>query len=145
MKQTARAMIIQAEDKTEIERLLSLLSIGLCVAIEQGALSITAAEDYLYNPYTLEKLQELGVSAQLRRVVHLGAELEDVASLLPERLAESLAEMKGAALEILQALPANAPGKQWVQTVPTTTQLENATNGKPTPTAQSKVYAASRP
>ena len=33
MKQTAMTMLIQVEDKTEIERLLALLTIGLCVAI----------------------------------------------------------------------------------------------------------------
>jgi hypothetical protein len=137
------AMVMQIEDKTEVERLLSLLSIGLCVAIEHGALSIATAEDHLYSPYTLEKLQELGVSPHLKRVVHLGAELEDVESLLPEKLDESLAEIKQAALEILRTLPANSPGSHWVQTMPATDRLKNATNGKPTPAQQSKAYAAS--
>ena len=143
MKQTAMTMLIQVEDKTEIERLLAFLNIGLCVAIGQGALSIEAAEDYLYSPYTLEKLQELGVSLQAMRMVHLGTELEDIASLLPAQLDESLAEIQGAALAILQTLPASDPGNQWMQTVPTATQLENTTNGKPKRTQRQKAYAAS--
>ncbi len=142
MKQIARAMTIQIEDKTEIERLLALLHIGLCVAIGQGIVSVAAAEDYLYSPYTLEKLAELGVSPQLRRLVQLGAELEDVASLLPEKLDESLAEMQQAALEILQTLPPHNPNQQWVQTVPTPPRPANAPNGTPTPTRRAKIYAA---
>jgi hypothetical protein len=143
MKQTTMTMLIQTEDKTEIEHLLALLTIGLCVAIGQGALSIEAAEDYLYSPYTLEKLQELDVSPQALRMVHLGTELEDIASLLPEKLEESLTEIQGVALAILQTLPASGPGKQWVQTAPTATSLENATNGKPKRIQPQKAYAAS--
>ncbi len=145
MKQTAMAMTIQIEDKTEIERLLALLHIGLCVAIGQGILSIEAAEDYLYSPYTVEKLEELGVSPQLRRLVQFGCELEDVASILPKKLDESLAEMKQAALEILQALPPHNPDQQWVQTMPITPHPANTTNGLPIPTRRAKIYAASRP
>jgi len=143
MKQTAMTMLIQVENKTEVERLLALLNIGLCVAIGQGALSIEAAEDYLYSPYMLEKLQELGVSPQAIRMVHLGADLEDIVSLLPEKLDESLAEIQGTALAILQTLPAIGLGNQWVQTVLTATQLENATTGKPKRTQRQKAYAAS--
>jgi hypothetical protein len=141
MKHTT--MAIQLEDKTEIERLLSLLSIGLCVAIEQGALPVQAAEDYLYSPYTIEKLQELGVSPQLMRLVHLGTELEDVESLLPEKLGESLAEMNCTALEILQALPAT--DRKWVQTVSAINPQKNSVHGKPTLRQPAKVYPASRP
>lgn len=141
--QTAMTMLIQVEDKTEIERLLALLNIGLYVAMSQGALSIEAAEDYLYSPYTLEKLQELGVSPQAMRMVHLGTELEDIASLLPEKLAESLAEIQETALAILQTLPISGLVNQWVQTLPTVIQLENATNGKPKRMQQQKSYVTS--
>lgn len=143
MKHTTTVMTIQIEDKTEIERLLALLHIGLCVAIEKGIVSVEAAEDYLYSPYTVEKLAELGISPQLRRLVQLGTELEDVASLLPEKLDESLVEMQQAALEILQTLPPHNPDQQWVQTVPITSRPAKATNGSPIPTRRAKVYAAS--
>jgi len=145
MKQNAMEMVIQVEDKTEIERLLSILNIGLCVAIEQGTLSIETAEHYLYSPYTLEKLQELGVSPQLLQVVHLGTELEDVKSLLPEKLDESLAEMKDLSLEVLQTLSVTDADQQWVQIKPIIHPLESPTNGKPTSTQPSKSYAAARP
>lgn len=70
MKQNAMELVIQVEDKTEIERLLSILSLGLCSALEQDALSIEAAERYLYSPYTLELLQEkLNISPEVLQVV----------------------------------------------------------------------------
>lgn len=135
-------MIIQVEDRTEVERLLSILNIGLCVALEQGTLSIEAAEQYFYSPYTLKKLQELGVSPQLLTVVHLGTELEDVESLLPEKLGESLAEMKELSFQILETLPATDVGQKWVQTMPMPQHLDTASNGKPTHAQPAKVYAA---
>lgn len=145
MKQNAMEMIIQIEDKAEIERLLSILNLGLCAALAQGVLSIEAAEHYLYSPYTLEMLQELDVSPKLLQVVHLGTELEDVESLLPEKLDESLAEMKQLSLEILRTLSATNPDRQWVQTKPIANALENLTNGKTTTARSATVYAKARP
>jgi hypothetical protein len=137
MKKNSATLVIQVADRTEIERLLAILHLGLCTAIEQGVLPITSAEDYLYSPYTLEQLETLGVSPQSLRLVHLGTELEDVASLLPEKLQESLVEIKQAALTLLQTLP-YSPGAehQWVQAMPT------ATNGKLAPAPAVKIFAA---
>ena len=145
MKQNAMEMVIEVEDKTEVERFLSILNLGLCVALEQGILSIEAAEQYLYSPYTLEKLQQLGVSPELLQVVHLGTELEDVESLLPEKLDESLAEMKELSFKILQALPASAAEQQWIQTEPLPNSLESSANGKSIAKQPSKVYVAAHP
>jgi len=92
MKQTAMTMLIQVEDKTEIERLLAFPNLGLCVAIGQGALSIEAAEDYLYSPYTLEKLQELSVSPRAMRMVHLKVDIcrkEGKQKIAPDRAEET--------------------------------------------------------
>ncbi|MEZ4865815.1 MAG: DUF3969 family protein [Caldilineaceae bacterium] len=140
----ANKMVIQLDNNTEIERLLAILNIGLCVALEQGALSIEAAERYLYTPYTLGKLEQLGISSQLLHIVHLGTELEDVESLLPEKLAESLAEIKQASLDILKILPVNESGQKWVQTKTNTAQVEAPTNGIPIQTQPTKVYATSK-
>ena len=145
MKQNAMEMVIQVEDKTEIERLLSILSLGLCSALEQGALSIEAAERYLYSPYTLELLQKLNISPEVLQVVHLGTELEDVESLLPEKLDESLAEMKELSFKILQTLPAAAAEPQWVQAKSLLHSLESPANGKTATTQPSKVYVAAHP
>ena len=41
---------------------------------------------------------------ELRDIVHLGTELEDVVSLAPERLGESVAEIQALALEFLRGL-----------------------------------------
>lgn len=142
MKTDEMEMVIQVEDKTEVERFLAILNIGLCVALQQGALSIEAAEQYLYSPYTLEKLRELGVSSQSLAVVHLGTELEDVESLLPEKLDDSLAEMKERAFHILQTLPASPLGQKWVQTVPIPQQQDTPVNGKPAYIQPTKVYTA---
>lgn len=113
-------MVIQLQDKAEIERLISLINLGICAALENQALSIEEAEFYLYSPHTMEQLQELGVAQELIDVVHLGTELEDVKSLLPEKLSDSIAEIKVESIKLLKSLrsvsPNNFPKKKWIQT-----------------------------
>lgn len=77
------------------------MSLGLCAAIEGGSVSIEEAERRLFNPQMLSRLGMLGVSEALIEIVHLGTELEDILSLVPDRLGESLAEIRSKALMFL--------------------------------------------
>lgn len=65
------------DNKRDIEYLISILNLGLCVAIENGVLNIEEAEAYLYSPYTMEQLEKLDVATVLIDIIHLGTELED--------------------------------------------------------------------
>jgi hypothetical protein len=113
-------MVIQLQDKTEIERLISLLNLGICAALESQVLSLEEAESYLYSPYTMEQLEKLGVAQELSALIHLGTELEDVKSLLPEKLSDSIAEIKGESIKVLKSLRSapdqNICKKKWIQT-----------------------------
>jgi hypothetical protein len=113
-------MIIKLQDKTEIERLISLINLGICAALESQILSIEEAEFYLYSPHTMEQLKKLGVAQELIDVVHLGTELEDVKSLLPEKLSDSIAEIKAESIKFLKSLRSvpskNFSRKKWIQT-----------------------------
>ena len=80
------------------------MSLGLCAAIAANSLTIAEAEVALFNPGVLAQLEALGVGQELRDIVHLGTELEDVVSLAPERLGESVAEIQTLALEFLRSL-----------------------------------------
>lgn len=114
-----KEMVIQLQDKTEIERLNCIINLGICAAIKNGVLSIEEAEKYLYSLYTMEQLEKLGVAQDLIDVVHLGTELEDVKSLLPEKIQDSLEEIRVETIKFLQFLhsaPSNSLSrKKWVQ------------------------------
>ena len=138
-------MVIQLEDKVEIERLISILNIGLCVAIARGALSVEEAENYLYSPYTMQKLKTLGVSQALIDTIHLGTELENVERLVPESFSDSLNEIQEKAIEILRSLPPTAlPRDKWVQSIAANGQTDLETNGKPNLMHSTEVYAMTR-
>ena len=116
---TSIKLVIQLEDKSEIERLISIVNLGICTALESGILSIEEAESYLYSPYTMEQLEKLGVAQKLIDVVHLGTELEDIKNLLPDNFDQSLKEIKVETIEFLKSLTSNPstplPRKKWVQ------------------------------
>lgn len=119
MEATLTKLIVQLQEKAEIERLISIINIGICTALESGALSFEEAETYLYSPYTIEQLEKLGVAQKLIDLVHLGTELEDVKSLLPDKLNSSIEEIKVETIEFLKSLTSNSstrfPRKKWLQ------------------------------
>ena len=94
-------LLFQIDDRAEVSQLVAVLSLGLCTAIAAGSVSIAEAEKRLFNPKVVAQLQGLDAPAALIEIVHLGTELEDVQSLLPERLGESLAEIQAKTLTFL--------------------------------------------
>ncbi len=93
------------------------MSLGICAAIVGESLSIAEAES-LFNPHTLEQLETLGLASDLIEIVHLGTELEDVQSLIPERLSESLTEIEAKALTFLNSIDLSTQAtfrvKSWI-------------------------------
>lgn len=59
-------IVIKLQDKTEIERLISLINLGICAALEREVLSIEEAEYYLYSPYTMEQAEKWVVNQDLK-------------------------------------------------------------------------------
>ncbi|MGK7878257.1 MAG: DUF3969 family protein [Xenococcaceae cyanobacterium] len=119
MEATSTKLMIQLEDKAEIERLISLISLGICAALKKGIVNLEAAESYLYSPYTIEQLKSLEVDQELIDLIHLGTELEDVESLIPEKLSDSICEIEVGTLKFLQSLCSGSSNdrsrKKWIQ------------------------------
>jgi hypothetical protein len=110
-------MVLRLEEQSEIERWVAVMSLGICAAIAGESMSIEAAESRLFNPRTLVQLEKLGMNQELLDIVHLGTELEDVQSLAPGRLQESLEEIQSKAQRILSRLQqsgASSPVQQWI-------------------------------
>jgi hypothetical protein len=101
MNMTSFSMLLEMDDRTELSQLVAVMSLGLCAAIEGGCVSIEEAERRLFNPQMLSRLGTMGVSETLIEIVHFGTELEGIWSLIPERLGESLAEIRSKALKFL--------------------------------------------
>ena len=119
MDVTLAKKIIQLDNKIEIERLICILNLGICAALNSGSLTIEEAETYLYSPYTMEQLEKLGVDQELIELIQLGTELEDVKSLIPEKLSDSIEEIEMESIKFLKSLASNIstniPQNKWIK------------------------------
>jgi hypothetical protein len=89
------------DELNQIERLVTILSLGLSVAIKNQVIEIDEAEQILYSPFSITKLTELGTNQQIIDLMKVGTELEDLESLLPDEFAKSLSQMETQALQLL--------------------------------------------
>lgn len=78
----------------ESERLVSIIQLGLVLALEEEVISIEEAEGYLFNPFTVEKLEMYGFDGEVVEIIREGCELEDIKSLVPEKLLINLNRLK---------------------------------------------------
>jgi len=89
------------DELNQIERLVTILSLGLSVAIKNQAIKINEAEQILYSPFTIARLNELGIDKKIINLIKVGMELEDLESLLPDELSKSLSRMEAQAVQLL--------------------------------------------
>lgn len=108
-------MKISFESNIEIERFILLMNIGLMVALKDGSVSIEEAENYLYSPYSADKLEKLGIRKEIITLIDLGCELENVESLIPHKLINSMDDIKKQSKQLLRLLPKpTLPVKKWI-------------------------------
>lgn len=109
-------MIIEVETNPEVERLVAILSLGLCAAIETNCLSSEEAERYLFSPHSINLLQTVRASPKLVEIVDLGTEIGICERHFPDIVESSLSTIKSSALSVLQSLPRSSEPKQhWLQ------------------------------
>lgn len=93
-------MVINLEDQNTTEIYLSIVSLGILKCIEEGILNYDDAMALLYQPFNIEKLE--AKFPELGSAIHLGSELEDVASLIPDKLEESIREIEKMNKELIK-------------------------------------------
>ena len=106
---------ISIKNKDDIERFILILNVGMMTAIKEGVISIEEAENYLYSPYSVEKIRKLGINEDVIKLIELGCELEDVESLIPDRLSSVIDEISAKSSKLLRTIPKSAPPlKKWI-------------------------------
>ncbi|ERK30169.1 DUF3969 family protein [Clostridium intestinale] len=96
---------ISIRNKSEIERFVLLSIVGLMDSLIEGAISIEDCEVYLCSPYSVEKLNSLKIDERVIELVEDGCELEDIESLIPSKLQNSINEIRLKAIKLLLGLP----------------------------------------
>lgn len=106
---------ISLKTKEDIERFILIENIGIMTAIKEGVISIEEAENYLYSPYSVERIKNLGINEDVVKLVELGCELEDVESLIPDKLNNSIDEISNKSIELLHSTAKSIlPLKKWI-------------------------------
>lgn len=85
-----------------VEKIVSLLSLGICQAIKHKVLSVDEAERLLYTPATMEILNRIGANKRVSNLIHQGCELEDFLKLVPDAFTEALSKLEQDSLDSLQ-------------------------------------------
>ncbi|MCA1026581.1 DUF3969 family protein [Cytobacillus kochii] len=87
-------LLLNTTSKEELEKIILLNVEGLIEGINENLITIEESEKILFSPYIMELVDSTGISKEVLEVIHLGTELEDVESLIPEELSQSLIEIK---------------------------------------------------
>ena len=106
---------VSLHTQEEIERFILIVNLGLTAALKMDMISINEAERHLYTPYSFTILEELGINEDVVMLVKLGCELEDVESILPDKLDNSINTIHNSALDLLRTIPKpSMPSKLWI-------------------------------
>lgn len=110
---------LRARGGDEVQRLVAVAALGMCRALAAGALSPAYACHRLFGPALLARLDQLDAHPALRHAIHMATELEDVADLIPDKLAKSIAEVEAELLKALTDLaPAGLADEKWLVRAP---------------------------
>lgn len=88
-------------------RVLALLAIGICDALEEGTISIDDAERILFSPCSMNVASRW--DQRIVELIHKGTELEDIVMLCPEEYRPTVQRIRSLALEILDNTGATDP------------------------------------
>ncbi|WP_257454759.1 DUF3969 family protein [Archangium lipolyticum] len=106
---------LRAKGADDAQLLITVASLGMCQALATGALSPDYACQRLFGPALLTRLNQMKACPSLRHAIHMATELEDVANLIPDKLASAIADIEAELLKALTTLVANKPaGEKWL-------------------------------
>lgn len=95
---------VSIQDKKEIEKFILINIIGLMDSLKDGLVTIDECEVYLYSPYSIKKLSGLKIDNNIINLIEEGCELEDIESLVPEKLDNAIDNIKIKASDLLSKL-----------------------------------------
>jgi len=91
---------------SEIEEKMILLSmVGILEALKRDCLQIDEAEKFLFSPHMINILKSRKCNDKIINLLERGCELEDIVSLIPEKIEKIINELKESAIEVLKEYP----------------------------------------
>lgn len=84
------------------EKMLLISIIGSLEAIKNSAITIDEVEKFIFSPRMIKMLREKKCNEKIVGIIEKGCELEDIYSLLPEKLDEVIYELKQEAIMLVK-------------------------------------------
>ncbi|MCR4679553.1 MAG: DUF3969 family protein [Lachnospiraceae bacterium] len=76
--------------KKVAEKVILVQLLGIFKAIEKNLITVSEGEKFLLSPRTVRKLTELNCNEVIIDIINEGCELEDIESLIPDKLLENV-------------------------------------------------------
>lgn len=108
---------LSVSNQNEANIMVLVFLIGVLEALEKGIISIDESQDYIFTPYSIRVLNEKGIDKRIIEIIEHGCELEDIQSLLPDKVGEKIKSLKSAAEEQLKSVrqfEKNYEVKKWI-------------------------------
>jgi len=102
------------DNLVESRRLIITIIVGLLILIKNEVISIDEAEQYLFNPYSINKLSFCGVDQELLDIVLEGCELENIKRIIPEKYLSTVDDLIIRAINLTNKYDAPSAPKKWI-------------------------------
>lgn len=86
------------------EKVLVISILGILDALYEKKITIIESQKYLFSPYIIDKLVNLKCKKEIVELIEKGCELEDVESLVPNKLDDNIFILRKEALFQLDEL-----------------------------------------
>lgn len=109
-------LTLRTQNQMDNNRMLTVVAVGLLHSIEMGYMSVDEAQAYMFNPYSMYLLQEIGIDTALINLWHGSLFLEDLEEHFPkEILDKTIKDLKEVALQLLDQTPFEPHrGQKWL-------------------------------
>lgn len=84
------------------EKMLLIAIVGNMESIKNKGITIDEAEKFLFCPHVVNKLKTKKCNEKIIELIEKGCELEDIYSLIPEKLDETINEIEQEALRLMK-------------------------------------------
>ena len=90
----------------QLERITCLMVLGVARALQEELITLDEAAHLILSPHTMGLLREAGARQSVIDLIHDGTELDDIATLIPERFGHCVRQLADASLNCLRESPA---------------------------------------
>ncbi|OTA14160.1 hypothetical protein Xvie_03938 [Xenorhabdus vietnamensis] len=89
-------------EQKHAEKFISFLIVGVLYSLEKKIISIDEAEGFIFQPDEIKSLKKINASRELIDIIEGGCQLEDVESLIPEKLPKNIRELLQETLSVIR-------------------------------------------